>query len=383
MGAAERIDVDCCIAGGGPAGMMLGYLLARAGINVLVLEKHADFRRDFHGDTVHPSTLDVLGELGLLERLLAISHQKMDCHFIALTPQRDFLGFIAEEARSYETFQLRMRAKALDLVETGGRILGLRAETEQGLIEVRASLVVGADGRGSAVREGAGLDLEKLGSPVDVLWTKLSKRPGDPPQTEGYFDFGRALVLLDRGDCWQCGMVIRNGELEEIRARGLPTFRANIARLAPSLADRAEEITNWAAVKLLTVRMTRLRQWWRPGLLCIGDAAHAMSPIGGVGINLAIQDAVAAANILTPSLRAGWVADRRLAAVQRRRALPTRVTQELQIFVQRRIWRRGPAEARARLPVSLRLFNRFPWLRRVPAYLIGVGVRPEHVALAA
>jgi 2-polyprenyl-6-methoxyphenol hydroxylase-like FAD-dependent oxidoreductase len=404
METAKRIGVDCCIVGGGPAGVMLGYLLARAGVDVLVLERHPDFLRDFRGDTVHPSTLEILHELGLLDRLLARPHQKLNeirgsvggrvvtvadfghtpthCHFIALMPSWDFLNFMTAEARTWPTFQLCMSANVVDLVDINGRIAGVRAETAEGPLDVYAALVVGAGGRDSVVRRQAKLVIDELGVPIDVLWVRLSKRPDDSPQTMGYFDYGRALVMLDRGDYWQCAMIIRKGELNEIRARGLPAFRSEIAHLAPSFADRGEEIRDWGAVKLLTVRIDRLRRWWRTGLLCIGDSAHAMSPVGGVGINLAIQDAVAAANILAGPLRAGLVGDEHLEAVQRRRALPTRVTQELQVLIQNRIWPLASKPRRpAHLPVSLQLFNRFPWLRRVPARLIGVGMRPEHVAL--
>jgi 2-polyprenyl-6-methoxyphenol hydroxylase-like FAD-dependent oxidoreductase len=401
--ATEPLQVECCVVGGGPAGIMLGYLLARAGVDVLVLEKHGDFLRDFRGDTVHPSTLDVLHEVGILDDFLKRPHQKVHsigglvgghpvniadfghtpthCHFVALMPQWEFLNFLVAKARAYPKFRLCMSADVIELMIRDGRVAGVRAQFEEGSREVRASLVVGADGRDSIVRRHAALIVDELSVPIDVLWMKLSKHSTDPPQSMGYFDYGRAFIVLDRGDYWQCGLVIRKGEFESIQARGLAAFRAEIARLAHPLADRGDEVRDWESVRLLTVRVDRLRKWWRPGLLCIGDAAHAMSPIGGVGINLAIQDAVAAANILAKPLRAGSVGNDDLEAVQRRRAIPTRITQEVQVFIQNRIWPPGrpTAGAYAQLPPSLRLLNGVPWLRRLPARFIGVGVRPEHV----
>ena len=395
-------QVTCCIAGGGPAGVMLGLLLARAGVAVLVLEKHRDFLRDFRGDTIHPSTLQVMHELGLIEAFLARPHQEVRelrgivgdseikladfrhlptrCRFIALMPQWDFLNFLAEAGSRFAGFHLSMESEVTDLVEAGGRIVGLRAQTPEGAIEVRADLVVGADGRHSVVRERAGLTVSNLGAPIDVLWMRLSKRSGDPGQSAGRINYGRMLVMLDRGDYWQCAYVIRKGGFAAIRERGLRSFHDEIVRIAPFLRDRVTELGAWDDVKLLTVMVDRLERWWLPGLLCIGDCAHAMSPIGGVGINLAIQDAVAAANILARPLREGILTDADLQAVQRRRTFPTRLTQGMQVAIQQRILdpvlgRDEPISA----PWALRLFNHLPWLARIPARLIGVGFRPEHV----
>jgi 2-polyprenyl-6-methoxyphenol hydroxylase-like FAD-dependent oxidoreductase len=395
-------QVRCCIAGGGPAGMMLGLLLARAGVEVVVLEKHADFLRDFRGDTIHPSTLEIMAELGALDELLKRPHQKVRevkarigdlsltvadfshlptrCKFIALMPQWDFLSFLAEQARRYPTFRLEMRAEVTDLVVEGGRVCGVRATTPAGILDVRADLTIGADGRHSVVRERAGLAVIDLGAPIDVLWLSLSKRPGDPDQALGRFDAGRILVMLDRGDYWQCAFVIPKGGLEATRQRGLAAFRQEIAALAPFLSDRVDGISGWDDIKLLTVRVDRLARWYRPGLLCIGDAAHAMSPIGGIGINLAIQDAVAAANILAEPLRRGAAAVEDLEKVQRRREFPTRLTQWAQVTIQNRII--TPVLGRTGklpLPLPVKLLSRFPFLRRIPARLIGMGVRPEHV----
>ena len=327
--ATEQITTTCAIAGGGPAGMMLGLLLARAGVDVVVLEKHADFLRDFRGDTVHPSTLEVMHELGILEDFLKRPHQKLreltgeigdtrvrladfshlptHCRFIALMPQWDFLDFLAGHAKRYPGFHLRMRAEVNGLIMDGDLVSGLRAETPEGLLEVRASLVVGADGRHSTVRDLAGLEVKDLGAPMDVLWLSLSKRAGDGSQSLGRIQAGRLFVMLDRGDYWQCAFVIPKGGFDALRAKGVENFRAEIVALNPALADRVNEIASWDDVKLLTVRVDRLKRWYRPGLLCIGDAAHAMSPVGGVGINLAVQDAVAAANILALPLRQGAV----------------------------------------------------------------------------
>jgi len=393
--------VSCAIAGGGPAGIMLGFLLARAGIEVAVLEKHADFLRDFRGDTIHPSTLEVMRELGLLDALLQLPHQKIrelrgyigddeiriadfthlptSCGFIALLPQWDFLNLLAERAAHYPSFHLAMQAEVTGLIEAGGHIAGLRAQTPEGPREIRADLIIGADGRHSVVREAAGLKIDNLGAPIDVLWMRLSKHPGDPQQTAGRINYGRFLVMLDRGDYWQCAYVIKKDGFAEIRTRGIESFRGEISRIAPFLADRVGELRDWDDIKLLAVMVDRLEQWWRPGLLCIGDSAHAMSPIGGVGINLAIQDAVAAANILAQPLRDG-TADRYLASVQRRRMLPTRLTQALQVLVQERVM--DPvlrSERPITAPWPVRLFNHVPWLRRIPARLIGLGFRPEHV----
>jgi 2-polyprenyl-6-methoxyphenol hydroxylase-like FAD-dependent oxidoreductase len=399
---AEMIQVQCCIAGGGPAGMMLGFLLARAGVEVVVLEKHADFLRDFRGDTVHPSTLEVMHELGLLDDFLRRPHQEARllsgyvggepvqvadfthlptrCRFIAFVPQWDFLDFLAEHGRQYPTFRVRMQAKATELIEEGEAVVGLRAETPEGPLEVRAELVVGADGRHSTVRERAGLRVQDIGAPMDVLWLRLSRRPDDPDQPAGRFDRGRILVMLNRGDYWQCGFVIPKGTIEEIRAKGLEAFRASIAELAPFVADRVGEIRTWDEIQLLTVVVDRLRRWYRPGLLCIGDAAHAMSPVGGVGINLAIQDAVAAANLLADPLRAGRVTPQDLRRVQRRREFPTRLTQGAQVLIQNQVIRRVlGSRKQLGLPLPLRLMRWFPVLRRIPARLIGMGVRPEHV----
>ncbi|MBV8889587.1 MAG: FAD-dependent oxidoreductase [Alphaproteobacteria bacterium] len=399
--------VQCCIAGGGPAGVMLGFLLARAGVETAVLEKHKDFLRDFRGDTIHPSTLQVMHELGLLEAFLARPHQEVRelhgiigedditladfsrtptrCHFIALMPQWHFLDFLTEQGRHYPGFRLEMEAEAIDLIEEGGRIVGVAGRAAgNGGFEIRADLVIGADGRHSVIRERAGLEVMTIGAPIDVLWMRLSKKSSDPPQTLGRINLGRMLVMLDRGDYWQCAYVIRKGGFDALRARGLDAFHADLVKIAPPLHDRVQELKSWEDIKLLTVTVDRLKRWWRPGLLCIGDAAHAMSPIGGVGINLAIQDAVATANLLAGRLRAGNASERDLAAVERRRTLPTRLTQAMQVMVQRRVLDRVlGSETPLKAPWFVKMFNQVPWLRGIPARVVGVGFRPEHVRSAA
>jgi 2-polyprenyl-6-methoxyphenol hydroxylase-like FAD-dependent oxidoreductase len=396
------IDTGCCIVGGGPAGMMLGFLLARAGVDVVVLEKHADFLRDFRGDTIHPSTLELIHELGLLEEFLKRPHQEVrelagqvgndvfkiadfthlptHCKFLALMPQWDFLNFLIEQGRRYPRFQVRMQAQATDLIEQNGSIMGARARTSNGVMEVRAKLTVGADGRHSIVRDGAGLQVTDLGAPMDVLWMRISRRPSDPGQSLGHVEPGRMFIMIDREDYWQCAFLIPKGAADEIRKRGIEQFRADIANLEPVLRDRVSELRDWNDVSLLTVRVDRLTRWWRPGLLCIGDAAHAMSPVGGVGINLAIQDAVAAANILAAKLAAGSPRDQDLQAVQRRRQFPTRVTQRLQVMIQNNVISRILSSSRpVAVPWPLKLMQQWPWLRRIPARVIGIGFRPEHV----
>jgi 2-polyprenyl-6-methoxyphenol hydroxylase-like FAD-dependent oxidoreductase len=500
--AVQKINVRCCIAGGGPAGMVLAYLLARAGIEVLVLEKHADFLRDFRGDTIHPSTLEVMYELGLLEEFLKLPHDELrelsaeinglqftvgdfthvpgHCKFIALMPQWDFLNFIADRAKRYPEFNLRMQAEVTDLILDGDRVIGVRARTQLGPVEIRAELVIGADGRRSVVREKAELEVETFGSPIDVLWMRIPRKPGDPPQTFGHIDSGRILVMIQRNDYWQCAFVIAKGSFAGIREKGLQPFRDDIVRLQPFLRGRENELKSWEDIKLLTVVIDRLKKWHRPGLLCIGDAAHAMSPIGGVGINLAIQDAVAAANILAPAFQRGAtlgtipvmdalseaispaegalpaaiamgltpalegvpsahinpllarsacvpsrgtnlspaflrsrfdasdasvqgragnapapsittasnsqepayssVTEDDLAAVQRRREFPTRMMQRIQVAIQNRVISRVlSANKQIEVPLVVKLLRRFPILRRIPAYIVGIGFRPEHV----
>jgi 2-polyprenyl-6-methoxyphenol hydroxylase-like FAD-dependent oxidoreductase len=396
------ITTQCCIAGGGPAGMMLGLLLARAGLKVVVLEKHRDFLRDFRGDTIHPSTLELLHELGLLEAFLKLPHQRVSelqaqfgelsfpvadfsrlpvrCPFIALIPQWDFLDFIADHAARYPGFRLEMQAEVTSLIEENNRIAGIRGTTPQGPLEVRADLVVGADGRHSTVREQAQLEVRDYGAPIDVLWFRLSRLPSDPSATMARFGGGRFIVMLNRGDYWQCAFVIAKGSLEALRGQGLEAFRARLSAAVSFAADRMAQIASWDQLKLLTVQVNRLRRWSRPGLLCIGDAAHAMSPVGGVGINLAIQDAVAAANILYK----GDFGSAALDAVQRRREFPTRLTQAFQVAVQNNILMRVlEDEAPLRAPLAVRLLARWPILRRIPARMVGLGARPEHIASPA
>jgi 2-polyprenyl-6-methoxyphenol hydroxylase-like FAD-dependent oxidoreductase len=401
----NQIQTSCCIAGGGPAGMMLGLLLARASVDVVVLEKHADFLRDFRGDTVHPSTLEIIYELGLLDEFLKLPHRRVErlggivgdtpvtiadfshlpthCKFVALMPQWDLLNFLAEHGRRYPTYHLHMRAEVTDLIEEGGRVVGVRATTPDGPLEVRSTLVVGADGRGSVVRKRAGLTVEDIGAPMDVLWMRLSRRDSDGAEALGRIVAGRMFVMIDRGDYWQCAYVIRKGAADEIKAQGLETFRDSVVGVAPLLRDRVQELRSWDYVKLLTVKIDRLARWHRPGLLCIGDAAHAMSPIGGVGINLAVQDAVAAANRLAGPLRAGTLSEDDLAAVQRRRTFPTRMTQRIQVFIQNNVLSRVLASRGTLLPPwPVQLLGRCPMLQRIPARLMGLGVRPEHVLVS-
>ena len=387
--------------------MMLALLLARAGVDVTVLEKHGDFLRDFRGDTVHPSTLEVMHEIGALDALLQRPHDeardvravigdtqavladftrlRTRCGFIALMPQWEFLDFLRDEAARYPGFHLLMRAQATGLVETQGRVIGLRAETPTGEIEIRADLVIGADGRHSIIRDAAGLRVRNLGAPIDVLWMRITKRLSDPPGVVGRIGTGHFMAMLDRRTYWQCAYVIRKGGSDLLRERGLQAFCADVVALAPFLADRIEaDLASWDDIKLLSVTVDRLEQWWKPGLLCIGDAAHAMSPIGGVGINLAVQDAVAAANILANSLaNPDTPADAitpLLAKVQQRRLFPARVTQAVQVAIQNRIFNPLLDTSRPpQVPTVVKLLNRFPVLRVLPAYAVGVGVRPEHV----
>ncbi len=387
--------------------MMLGLLLARAGVRVVVLEKHRDFLRDFRGDTIHPSTLELLHELGLLEAFLRLPHQKVGeiraqigetllpvadfsrlpvrCPYIAMIPQWDFLDFLARGAACYRGFELRMQAEVTGLMVENGRIAGVECGTER----IRSDLVVGADGRHSMVRARAGLPLIDLGAPIDVLWFRLSRKPGDPQATMGRFERGSAAVMLNRGDYWQCAFVIGKGSLAMVQERGLEALRTRIAGALGFSPERTLEIATWDHVKLLTVQVNRLARWAREGLLCIGDAAHAMSPVGGVGINLAIQDAVAAANRLHGEFRAGGPSLEALADVQRRREFPTRVTQRFQVLVQSNILQRvledDPAATGRpmRPPFAVRMLGRYPLLRRIPARMIGMGVRPEHVASPA
>jgi 2-polyprenyl-6-methoxyphenol hydroxylase-like FAD-dependent oxidoreductase len=402
-----RIETRCCIAGGGPAGMVLEYLLARAGVRAVVLEKHADFLRDFRGDTVHPSTLEIMHELGLLGSFLKLPHQEIrelsgivngeqvkmvdfshlptHCKFIALMPQWDFLNFLSEEAKRFPEFDLRMETRATSLIEIDGRVTGVQAQTKDGPLEILADLVVAADGRHSDLRQAARLELIDLGSPIDVLWMRLSRQPDDPDATAGRFAAGHILVMINRGDYWQCAFVVPKGGNDEIRAAGLEAFREQIVRIAPFLRSRIGELDDWDKIKLLTVAVNRLRHWAKPGFLCIGDAAHAMSPVGGVGINLAVQDAVAVANLLAKPLLDGIPTLQQLEDVQRRREWPTQMTQRVQLFIHNNVLRRVLASAdtvdeHRGLPLVLKVVRRFTALRRIPARLFGLGFRPEHVS---
>jgi 2-polyprenyl-6-methoxyphenol hydroxylase-like FAD-dependent oxidoreductase len=398
----NRMKTDCVIVGGGPAGMLMGFLLARAGVDVVVLEKHADFLRDFRGDTIHPSTLDVMHELGLLEEFLRRPHDELHeveirvgneqariadfrhvptrCKFLMMMPQWDFLDFLADHARRLPNFHLVMQAEARTLLSDNGRVTGLTAGTPDGDLEVRAALVVGADGRHSTIRAQAGLEPQDFGAPMDVLWMRVPRLPRDPPDLFGQIDAGRMLVMIARNDYWQCALLIPKGGYEAVRGRGMAALHESLLALSPWLGERVEELVDWDQVKLLAVTVDRLREWAKPGLLCIGDAAHAMSPIGGVGINLAVQDAVAAARLLAGPLREHAVDLAALQRVQRRREWPVRVVQRMQITLQDRLI--APvlaASGPVRMPAFLRLLGRFALLRRIPAWFIGVGVRVEHV----
>jgi len=397
------MDVQCCIAGGGPAGMMLGYLLGRAGVSTVVLEKHADFLRDFRGDTVHPSTMQIMQDLGLLEDFLRRPHSEIRsfaaeigdrafkvadfehvpsaCRFIALMPQWDFLNFLLEKSRAFPALKVMMSAEVTGLTEAGGLVTGVTATTLDGPIEIRARLVVGCDGRKSLIRTAAALAVEDLGSPIDVLWFRLSKKPGDPKDVLGRLSLDKMIITIDRGDYWQCAYVIAKDGSERVHAGGIEAFRKAVADGARFLANRVGELKSFDDVKLLSVAVDRLTNWSKPGLLCIGDAAHAMSPVGGVGINLAIQDAVATANLLASKLKAGTVMDRDLMAVRRRRLFPVRVIQRAQVLIQNRVLRpivSGKIRS-LRVPWILERLNANAWLRRWPAQVIGLGLRPEHV----
>lgn len=401
----EKTSVRCCIAGGGPAGVMAGLLLARAGVDVVVLEKHADFFRDFRGDTIHPSTLELMYELGSLDDLLHLPHQKtarlrfqfgdtlgtiadftrtkLRTPYIAFMPQWDFLTFLSKRAARYPTFTLKMGAEATGLIEENGLIVGVTATTPIGPLEIRADLVIAADGRTSLMRQQAGLAVDELGAPMDVLWFSMPRKPSDPDETMGRIDAGRMLIAIDRQDYWQFGDVIPKGTFEAIKARGLDDFRATLTQMAPYMADRVALLDDWDKIKLLTVQVNRAKSWHRPGFLCIGDAAHAMSPVAGVGINLAVQDAVAASNILAGPLLAGSVTEDDLARVQKRREFPMRVIQAMQLMIQNRVLTPVLGGAPTlKPPFIIKLLQAFPFLQGLAARLVGVGVRPEHIRTA-
>jgi len=397
---AEKLQTRCVIAGGGPAGIMAGYLLARASVPVIVLEKHADFFRDFRGDTIHPSTLELMHELGLLDEFLKQPHQEVRelravingeivpiadftklptrCKFIAFMPQWDFLNFLSAHAKRFPSFRLLMEHEVVELIFENDRVTGVRAKTPRGEVEVHSDLVIGADGRHSTIHARAGFKEREFGVPIDVLWMRISKKQDDPQQSFGFFQHGTLLVLIDRGDYWQAGFVIPKGRFDEVKARGLPQFQNDIVSFAAFLRDRVAELDDWSKIKLLTAQINRLQDWCREGLLCIGDSAHAMSPAGGVGINLAIQDAVATANLLGDKLRNGPASMDDLRKVQARREWPTRLIQGMQVFIHRRVVTGRASGNKQSLPFVFRLLKWFPVLRQLPARFIGLGPRPEH-----
>jgi 2-polyprenyl-6-methoxyphenol hydroxylase-like FAD-dependent oxidoreductase len=397
------VTTRCCIVGGGPAGMMLGYLLGRAGVETLVLEKHADFFRDFRGDTVHPSTLQVMDELGLIQGFLKLPHQQLQTMdgqfgstslriadisrtnakypFIAFMPQWDFLNFLRENGKRFPSLKVMMKADATDLVWWGDRVVGVKADTPEGPIEIRADLTIGCDGRHSIVRQCAGLEVEDIGAPMDVLWFRAGRHPDENESLFARVDAGKMMVTFDRGDYWQCAYVIAKGQYDAIKARGLDAFRNDVVSMAPILKSGISDIKTWDDVKLLTVAINRLKRWTRPGLLCIGDAAHAMSPVGGVGVNLAVQDAVATANLLATKLVRGVPSEDELDAVRRRREFPMRMTQAMQVVVQNNIISvaLNPGDRPLRAPFLARVVNAVPWLQGITARFVALGVRPEHV----
>lgn len=399
----RSLKVRCCIVGGGPAGMMLGYLLGRAGIEVVVLEKHADFFRDFRGDTVHPSTLQVMDELGLIDGFLKLPHQRLQQMdglfggtsvriadlgrlrvkhpFIAFMPQWDFLNFLRESGAKFPSLKVMMNAEAVDLIRRGDAISGVRAKTPEGMIDIEADLTVACDGRHSLVREKAGLEVEEIGAPMDVLWFRAGKAPDESERLFARVDPGKMMVTFDRGDYWQCAYVIAKGQYDAVKARGLQALLDDVVRMAPVLKSGVADVKSWDDVKLLTVAINRLKRWTRPGLLCIGDAAHAMSPVGGVGVNLAVQDAVATANILAARLMQGYRPEEELDEVRKRREFPVRMTQRMQVAMQNNIIDMAlkPGDGPLRVPAVLRLVTAVPWLQGITARFLGLGVRPEHV----
>lgn len=397
----ETSRTTCCIVGGGPAGVMTGYLLARFGVQVVVLEKHKDFFRDFRGDTVHPSTLQLFDELGLLQQLLKIPHQEYrsislqfgtslfkladfshlptQSKFIALMPQWDLLNFLTEQGKQFPGFNLRLEHEATGLIQSSGRVTGVEAMTPAGNVQITAQLVIGCDGRHSVIRESAKMETMELGVPIDALWFRISRKNNDPEASLGNVNYGKALILINRGDYFQAGLIISKGSFDHIRQNSITAFQRQITQIAPWIGDRVSDLKDWDQIKLLSVQINRLKQWHRPGLLCIGDAAHAMSPAGGVGINLAVQDAVATANLLAKPLLEGTLTEENLAQVQQRREFPARLTQQMQVFAHKGVvavfQNSGPAEP----PWQLRLAAGLPGLPRLVGRIVGMGIRPEHV----